>query len=90
MRGKVNPVRQLDLLISSKNREWFRQHISPKQNALGTEAAQTEAVYKTNHNSCRNYRSRWRNEGQKGEIKKISLFRSKARNEQQHLSSEDF
>lgn len=58
MRTKVNPVRQLDLLISSKNREWFRQHSKPEQNALKAEAAQTKAVQKTNHNSCKNYRSR--------------------------------
>lgn len=79
MRGKVSPVRQLDLLISSKNSKWFRQHISPKQNALRTEAAQTEAVYKTNHNSCRNYRSRWKNEGQKGEIKKNQSIQKKSK-----------
>lgn len=52
MRTKVNPVRQLNLLISSKNKEWFRQHRKPKQNALKTEAAQTKAVHKTNYNSC--------------------------------------
>jgi len=74
MRGKVNPVRQLDLLISSKNRERFRQHINPKQNAFRTEA---EAGYKKNHNSCRNCRSRWRNEGQKGEIKKLVYSEAK-------------
>lgn len=73
MRGKVNPERQLNLLISSKNREQFRQHISPKQNALRTEADHTEMVYKTNHNSCRNYRRKWRKEGQKGEIKNQSI-----------------
>lgn len=79
MRGKVNPVKQLDLLISSKNREWFCQHISPKQNALRTGAAQTEAVYKTNHNNCRNYRSKQRNEVQKGEIKKSDYSEAKQR-----------
>jgi len=73
MKGEVNPVRQLDLLISSKNRKQFRQHISPKQKALRIEAAQREAVYKTNHNSCKNYRSRWRKEGQKGEIRNLSI-----------------
>lgn len=73
MKGKVNPVRQLNLLISSKNGKQFRRHISPKQKALRTEAAQREAVYKTNHNSCKNYRSRWRKEDQKGEVKNLSI-----------------
>lgn len=73
MKGKVYPVRQLNLLISSKNGKQFRRHISPKQKALRTEAAQREAVYKTNHNSCKNYRSRWRKEDQKGEVKNLSI-----------------
>lgn len=43
------------MLISSKNRERLRRD-SSTQNGLRTEAVQKEAVYKTNHNSSRNYR----------------------------------
>lgn len=89
MRGNVNAVRQLDLLISSKNSERFRQHISPGQKALRTEGAQREPVYTTNHSGSRNCGSGWRNGGQEGGITNSSL-QKQSKDRATTLKSGDF
>lgn len=90
-RTKVNPVRQLDLLISSKNKEWFRQHSKPKQNNSRQKQDRQRQFIKQITPPVETIEADRGMKVSKGKcFLKTILFRRKARNKQEYLSSEDF